>query len=267
MTNYLQRHRRPEDPLRKLAVFGGIAAISVGVLVSLFAPSFFPGMLQEIGHPLWEAETATAAALPGFLELLRSKRELVLQNRGLRTELADASLRLSALLMLAEENRELKKMLGRAPAGERVAAGVLVRPNQSPYDTLIIDAGENLGITKGSRVVFGDIAIGTVERVFKATALVKLFSTPGETIAVQIGSAGVSSFATGKGGGTFEVQLPRGAQIVEGDSVSAPGIHATLLGFVEKIFQDPADPFITALFRSPANLYEIRFVEIERGEQ
>jgi len=64
------------------------------------------------------------------------------------------------------------------------------------------------------------------------------------------------------GGGNFEVKLPRGVDIREGDVISFPAINTQIVGVVEKIKVKAADPFQTILFKSPVNIYELRFVEI-----
>jgi len=67
----------------------------------------------------------------------------------------------------------------------------------------------------------------------------------------------------GRGGGNFEMIVPRDFTIVKGDVALLPGIFPYVLGVVEIIISDPRDPFIKALLVSPVNIQELKFVEVE----
>ena len=62
-----------------------------------------------------------------------------------------------------------------------ILSAILAKPNQSPYDTLLIDAGSGQGIKTGDTVfALGDVPIGRVDVVYDNSAKVVLFSNPGE---------------------------------------------------------------------------------------
>src|SRR3989344_1361435 len=163
------------------------------------------------------------------------------------------------------ENINLKEILGRK--NEKTAmilAAVLSKPNQSPYDTIIIDAGTKQGLKTGD-VIFalGNIPIGRVSNVYPNSSKVILFSNSGEKMQVVISGKDVFMEVVGRGGGNFEMILPRDFILVKGDQVVLPGITSYVLGIVETIISDPRDPFVKALLVSPANIQELKFVQVE----
>jgi hypothetical protein len=68
----------------------------------------------------------------------------------------------------------------------------------------------------------------------------------------------------GRGGGNFEMTLPRDFILEKGTNVHLPGINSFILGVSETIISDPRDPFIKALLVSPVNIQELKFVEVEK---
>ena len=70
--------------------------------------------------------------------------------------------------------------------------------------------------------------------------------------------------AVGRGGGSFEISIPRELEIVEGTELVLPGFEHQLLAMVEKIIFDPRDPVKTILATSPVNIQHLRWVEVER---
>ncbi|OGG46984.1 hypothetical protein A2671_00370 [Candidatus Kaiserbacteria bacterium RIFCSPHIGHO2_01_FULL_49_13] len=261
--NSLRPSRRPTPPLVRLRLLGfGVLSLFIAATVFLF-PSAFPSVLQRIGGPIWEGSNIAGGAFQTLGESFRSKYDLIQENRALQQKLADIELQLQGLKIIQEENFELASRKDHEESSPKIVAAVLTRPNVSLYDTLIVDAGERDGIETGARAYAGsDVLIGEVAAVYRTTALIKLFSTPGERTIVQVGTGKIQAEAIGKGAGNFEARLPHGANIVEGDDVVIPGIHPKIFGTVLSIIAGPADPFETILFRGPINPFEIRHVFI-----
>jgi len=194
---------------------------------------------------------------------------------------------------------KIKEILGRK--GEKtnmILASFLSKPNQSLYDTFIIDVGAKDGILVGQRVfALGNVPIGRVVEVNPNTAKVILYSNPGEKTEVVISSKqilptsgsdgsttpsasntttseggpaspsqGGDAFmqVTGRGGGNFEMVLPRDFVLEKGAEAVLPGITPLVLGTVQTIISDPRDSFQKALLLSPVNIFEIKFVEVEK---
>ena len=72
-----------------------------------------------------------------------SKETLEGRNDELEKEVQELRLKLLSKDLLLKENKELKAILGRVSNQRAILATVLSRPNNSPYDTLIIDIGKD----------------------------------------------------------------------------------------------------------------------------
>ena len=193
-----------------------------------------------------------------------SKKNLLISNKQLKKDLGEAEMMLVDRNNLLKENIELKEILNRVGYKDLIVASVLVKPNISIYDSLIIDVGENLNIEIGDRVfAFGNIIIGEIEKVDSKTASVKLYSSTQEQTNVSVGLYNIPAVAVGRGGGDFEIKLPKELDIEEGDPVVVPSINSAVVGIVESVNTSPTDSFQTLLVKSKVNLFELGWVQIE----
>ena len=194
-----------------------------------------------------------------------SKKTLLLKNESLKSQLDEMSARVSNYNSVLDDNLKIKEILGRTGEKVVILAGILSKPNQSAYDTLIIDAGINQNIFVGQRVfAFGNVSIGRIAEVYANSSKVILFSNPGEKTDVIIPSKNIFMQAIGRGGGNFEMILPRDFVLEKGNEVVLPGITPYVLGIVQSILSDPRDSFQKALLVSPVNIQELKFVEVEQ---
>lgn len=259
-------HRRPKKDRGARTLLAVVALLVVVVIFFQFAgPNLLTSPLHAVARPLWSVGAGVGGFFENSIGFFRSRQALISENRALKEELVrlrDASF---ITQVLREENRQLKEKLGRRTLDNRVLAAVLVRPNKSLYDTFIIDIGhaDNIGI--GDPVIAGeDHVLGFIESVQRKTAIVKLFSTPGERVDVIIGPENIAAVAEGRGSGNFIVVLPRGIPVEEGSAIIMPNITPRLFGVVGVVIVRPADSFQTILFKSPVNIAELRFVEVIR---
>jgi cell shape-determining protein MreC len=199
-------------------------------------------------------------------EFLRSKDTLITENQNLKLQLEENNAKTTNYDSLLAENQSLKEILGRkSEKVNMVLAAILAKPNQSAYDTLIIDAGMAEGARVGNTVfALGSVPIGRMAEVFTNSSKVVLFSNAGEKTRVLLGSNNFSTEIVGRGGGNFEVVVPNGFTISKGDQAILPGINTYLVGTVIEIISDPRDAAQKALLVSPVNVQELRFVEVEK---
>lgn len=183
----------------------------------------------------------------------------------LRAELAAAQSKLSERDLLYAEVVDLRERLGRTDAlPSRVVAGVLMRPPWTPYDTLLIDAGANVGIAEGAFVSAGGQGlVGHVSEVYATTARVELFSAPGVSYqAVLNGTLPVA--VEGLGGGSLRAEVPAGTLVKAGDSISFPGLLGGIIALVSATEAKEGESFTVVYLRLPANPADLRFVEVLR---
>lgn len=197
--------------------------------------------------------------------LLKSKKSLYLENESLKKDLDAMSAKIFNFDALEEENNKLKETLGRK-SGDKdfVLSAILSKPNKSLFDTLIIDAGEKDNIEVGDIVfALGYIPIGKVAEVFPDSSKVVLFSTSLEKTEIVITGGDVFMEIIGRGGGNFEMILPRDFEILKGATVSLPGLDSSVIAKVETIISDPRDSYQKALLISPVNIQNLKFVQVE----
>ncbi len=229
---------------------------AVGILVGILVVWLVARMVinKTIAYkPLASATTIYTAVLP------RSVLVKKITEQQTTLESYDAQLTTAKLLM--QENDELKAELGRAPRPTGVLAHVVTLPNRSFYDTFVIDAGIADTIVVGQTVyAFDDIALGTVTDVVDTHATVLLFSAPGKTTSGTASGSSVAVTLIGRGGGEYEVRLPRDVQFTVGDLIAYQSTHSTVLAEIERIATDPRDPFQKLYAKAPINLQALKWV-------
>ncbi len=166
--------------------------------------------------------------------------------------------------LLQEENATLKAELGRAVSGDGVLARVLTGANRNFYNTIVIDAGTLDGISEGMTVyAFDAIALGTVTDVKEHRAVAQLFSAGGTETAGTAEGSDISLTLIGRGGGEYEVHMPRDVQFSIGEAISYQSTNVAILAKIEKIITDPRDPFQRLLAKAPVNLNALKFVIVK----
>lgn len=246
-----------------------------GILVLVFFLVFQIGSVRKVlenalfsfAAPFWRAER-TVAALGARVSPLTTKEEAVEENGLLKERNRFLEAKTYMIPLLEKENAELKKMLLRRPDDAvLLLARVLVPLGRSPYDTLVVDIGERDGVKAGALVTAYDtVVLGVIERVYARTSLVKLFSSPKETVEVVIGEERTPATAEGLGGGAWKTRMPKGVTIREGDTVLLPSSASDILGIVASVAIGQSDSFQTIFFQAPVNLYKIEWVYVRAGD-
>jgi len=258
-----------------IVVFALLLVLYLGVLGG------FSFVAHFIFRPVFNLGNSIGGKFSNMGDYFYSKRLLSSENEDLKLKILEQESRMANYDSILEENFRIKEILGRAnPAKEMLLAGILSKSNRSPYDTIIIDAGESEGVLKDQRAfAVGNIPIGRVSEVYAHSSVVILYSTPGEKTSVFVPlflpkdesiteateniTHDTFMEAIGRGGGNFEMILLRDFVIKEGAEVTLPGTVPFVLGIVETIISDPRDSFQKALLVSPVNIQEIKFVQVE----
>lgn len=238
------------------------------VLIVLLALWYTPigGALSNAIHgfatPIWGTADSIRSVGDDAGLIFISKKTLSTENTRLHNELAQVDLQLQERNLLFAQNKILLSLLGRAHASGTIVASVLAKPNRSLYDTLVLDVGEEEGVSVGYNVFYQGQAVGKIVQTYTHTSKVLLYSSSGESIDVVLSENGIAGTAIGQGGGTFQWSVPRDTDVSLGDIVVLPGIEQSILGVVEDISSRPSDPFKKILFKSPMNIFDIIYVEV-----
>jgi cell shape-determining protein MreC len=223
------------------------------------------GVLHTLGRPFWSIAATASDHIGGVTAFFHSKSALEEENKKLQDSLDLVAAEAYAYELLRRENEELKTKLGRSPEFMFTLARVLVSPSVSPYDTLIIDAGEDHGVVPHMEVFGdGDFKIGEVTRVFARSAVVSLYSTPDTELSVSIGSSSIPVIVRGAGGGNFRATLPKGAEVAVGDAVEIPALAPEYAGVVDAIVRPEGTSLQTVFIKLPFNLFTLKWVYLAK---
>ena len=172
----------------------------------------------------------------------------------------------SIIKELKKENMELKEMLGRNSTSTVIMAYVLKKPPFSAYDSFILDVGSKEGIEKGDKVyAIGDVLLGEIVEVSGPyISKAKLYSSYGEKYEVFIGADNIEATALGRGGGAFEITLPRDVKVAENDIITIPSLSTSVFGIVKSVEARASKTLSTILFSQPLNIYQQKWVEIRK---
>lgn len=260
--NYLLKSSSFDDRKKnaKKKVFAVILVLFIAIIILASTPA--RNILFFVAEPIWKVKNLIADS--SFFEYFRTKQGLIDERVAIERKLFMVGDLLALNETLKKENETLKSLLGRQDTKlKTVLASILAKPPQLPYDSLLIDIGENQQIKVGDQVVANtNIYIGEVSEVLSHSAKVSLYSTPGRKLSVVLGASAVTAEAVGIGGGNFNILLPREVEVKEGDVIVIPAITSNVFGIVEKVdFQDK-DSAQKVLFKSPVNISELSFVEV-----
>jgi len=179
---------------------------------------------------------------------------LTAQNERLMQENAALVAENQALLQKAVATRDL-------PLG--ILAGVVARPPESPYDTLVLAAGTSAGVEPGQKAFgAGGVPLGIVSAVSDDFSRVTLFSAPDVVTSGWVGSASLPLSIKGAGAGVMGATASRSAAIAVGDTVFAPGPGQLPIGTVARIDSDPSSPVVTLRIKPALNLFSIAWVTL-----
>lgn len=248
-----------------------LAGVIIIILIASFLlrsplSYFFSRTATSIAAPFWKIGKNIKENFSGYTHLLKSKKTLLAENEDLKDQILKIHADVSLNSVLSDENAKLKDILGRkSPKRQLILASILSKPNRSAYDSLVVDIGTNDGVSVGQKVfAHGNILMGEIVEVFPNLSKVKLFSTGGEKIEVVFSGSDIYLLAVGRGGGGFDVTAPRDLHIEEGMEVFAPGMEHREIAVVAGIVSDQRSSFQKVILRSPVNIQELKWVEIEK---
>ncbi|MAZ56237.1 hypothetical protein CL653_00390 [bacterium] len=254
---------RPNSTKKRFKVV--MAAGVLLVLFSLVAPTVGRGITSVILWPMvkvgywWNESTAL---IPHYFKThtAAARRIEELENQMLEDKVGHLTIE-----RLRFENGSLRGMVGEG-SGDRVLASVLLRPNQVPYDSLVLDKGRSSGVEENAPVYLADdVVVGFVSRVFKNSSVVTLVSTPKLESTVYVVGPNIYTTAVGVGGGILQIGVPQDIALNVGDMVILPTIHSGVFGQITHIEKDPSAPEQFGYVSLPVNLNSLYLVTIGRS--
>lgn len=238
--------------------------IIFSILSTLLIFSTIDGFWNRVGFPFWKSKMVVSEEFADSGYLFRTKksvfsknRELVIENINLKNSILDYQI-------IKDENIKLKELLGRTPSqSDFVLSSILSKPSNSPYDTIIIDIGENFNINEGDKVYANAIIpVGEIEKIYKNTALVVLYSSPGRKTIGTIEELNSTIELVGRGGGNFEMTVPVDLIVEKGRSILLPGIQPEIIATIGDVISAPNDPIKKFILYAPINVQDLKWVQV-----
>jgi hypothetical protein len=267
-----QFQNRRIRPKTRSAIVIGLVAVAIYATLGLFGwyiPTILSRPIYYIAWPMWlgldtfgQYLSGPGVAMDSKFALQKANADLMEQVRSLEWEIGSLKNKLADLQEIGQIFADAKFDLSRAPA-----VRIIKKPPSIPYDMIILGSGRSSGFSAGDIVVAeGDIAVGEILDVYNEISTAALYSSPGREISVLLGGKSLALTAQGRGGGLFQVQVPREFDLVEGEPVMIQSATPLYIGKVTAIYSEPTDPFKTAFFRLPINVYEIKWVKVATGD-
>jgi len=240
----------------------GICALVFAVLVFLLRLCA-PNLFLRIFAPVFHASDALAGESHSIISGFRNTGALAAENERLAQENSILANENQALL---QKMANISALTGSVASGKntsRILAGVIARPPESPYDTLVIAGGTNDKITLGMEVFGnGGVPIGVVSSVLSDFSRVTLFSAPGVVMNGWVGRTNMPVTVIGAGAGAMTVTMPRSAGSAVGDAIFISGPGMLPIGKIARIDGNPSLPSVTLRIAPALNLFSIAWVEL-----
>ncbi len=224
------------------------------------------GFATTVFKPVLVLGNNMSERLHNFGSYFVAKNTLLKENDTLKEENLTLKAELSNYQSIENENKSLKELLGRLGENNSyILATILAKPNTTLFDTLLLDVGEDQNISVGDIVfAYGNIPLGKISEVYNNTSKVTLFTNPGEKTNAVISSTNTYIDLIGRGGGNFEIILPRDFTVAEGENVLLPDLNNYLIAKVVSTISDARDSYQKALLISPVNIQQLKFVQIRK---
>ncbi len=229
------------------------------LLLRLLAPNLF----WQAFAPVFQVSDTIGAKSHSFLTSFSDAAALAGQNEKLASENAALANQNAALLQKVANLSALLGDTGVAKSAPSILAGVVARPPESPYDTLVLAAGEKEGVVLGMEA-FGDggVPIGVVSKVESDFSRVTLFSSPGMLTSGSVGHGNLPLTLSGAGAGALTASAARAADVAVGDTVFVPGPGMLPIGSVVRIDSDPLSPGVTLRIKPAVNPFTLAWVQL-----
>ncbi len=236
----------------------GVASIGIVMFIVGFR-LIAPDMFMRLAVPVFVTSEKASAGVGNVLNGFRDAIDLASENETLKRQNAtlDAKNRL-----LEEKYTDINKLNTNG-----IKAGVVARPPQSGYDTLVVASGTEAGVTLGMEAFAeSGVPVGVVSNVSKTFAHITLFSSPGFSTSGWVGADRIAVTLVGKGGGAFEAEVPSSESVLPGAGVFVPGPGALFMGTVINRETTPESPSARLLIAPAINPFSITWVVLANTE-
>ncbi len=251
---------------RKKNIYNILRVIVVALLfvgIGALIPRIFHTVGSIVMIPVHGLNNWLENSSQTFPTFVRSREALEEDIKRLEQELVIAQSSRLTLSRLSEENNAFRSLLG-VNGKKRIAAAVVARPSDLPYDVLQIDQGSEAGIKEGAAVYIGeDQFIGIVTQVARNHAFIEMLTSPGFEATTFISGPDVIATIEGYGGGVARVRVPQGIALTVGDLVHVLSIQPGVFGRISYIETTPSQPEQYGYITPELPLRSIHYVAVD----
>ncbi|MBN2301373.1 MAG: rod shape-determining protein MreC [Lentisphaerae bacterium] len=267
-----------------LVVFGLLVFLNLPLPVSMRLKN---GTRDNIA-PFQNVASLLLHKLRNVGSFLFSARKAIDEKQRMSEEIASLRQQLRDHLAAAEENAELRRLLGFKLVGKHtlIPCRVILRMGANGWwQTVTLDKGYAHGIKSGMGVITVDGLAGRTVEVSKFTSTVLLLADKTCKVSCKIGAAGWFGILSGGGiaveNPDFEMLYPihhcqteyisKDANINIGDKVLTSGLggiypEGLMIGHVTKVYEDVSGLYRRADVMPAADLVKLKYVFVVRTE-
>jgi rod shape-determining protein MreC len=224
--------KRGPAPLALLTFYAAVSLALLVVDARFHTLDFARQALSVLTHPLQQFAQAPVHALNNAGSYFASVAALQDENGQMKRSQIDSAATLLRTEHLEAENQRLRRLLG---VKEREAASGLVSQiiyaARDPFSRrIVVDRGQQDGVTAGRPVIDESGIVGQVTRVFPFVSEVTLITDKDQAIPVQLVRNGLRSVVFGLGNGQLELRfMPANADVQNGDLLVTSGLDGIFL--------------------------------------
>ena len=201
-----------------------------------------------------------------LLVTLPNLPSLAHENASLRAELLQRQLESAQLREALRQAEQTSRLLEAVSSPTGVVAEIIERSTIPTQQTMLVDKGQQHGLTLDSAIVAASGVVGRVMEVHGKTSLIMLLTDPESRVAGIVERSRETGLLIGRGLGQCEfIYLDVHADIEVGDRVVTAGLGGVypkglLLGVVSRVMRDEASGTASALVQPATRLSQLEEV-------
>ena len=224
--------KRGPAPLALLTFYIALSLAIFVVDLRLQSLELFRQSVSLLVDPVQRAAQTPGSLVDHAGQYLQGLDALQAENSDLKHAKLTTAPDLQRLAQLEAENERLRKLLGvkeREKAKGQVAQ--IMYTARDPFSRkVIVDKGQQAGITAGQPAIDESGVVGQVTRVFPFSAEITLITDKDQAVPVQIVRSGQRSVVFGLGNGQLELRyMPANADVEVGDLLVTSGLDGIYL--------------------------------------
>lgn len=224
--------KRGPAPLALLTFYIAVSLAIFVVDLRVKSLDLFRQSIALVVDPVQRVAQTPGSLVDYAASYLRGLKELQQESSDLKHAQLSTAPNLQRLAQLESENERLRKLLAvkeREKASGQVAQ--ILYTARDPFSRkVIVDKGQQAGITAGQPAIDEAGVVGQVTRVFPFSAEVTLITDKSQAIPVQVVRSGQRSVVFGLGNGQLELRyMPANADVQVGDVLVTSGLDGIFL--------------------------------------